>query len=164
MDFIIDKMKDADWDEVACIYREGIATGNAAFETDVPGWEEWDRDHLVNCRLVARSEGEIVGWAALSRALSRDVYSGVAENSVYVKSTARGAGVGKALLGAIVEESERWGIWLVQSMIFPENTASIAMNKACGFREVGYRERIGQMDGVWRDVIVMERRSKVVGN
>jgi phosphinothricin acetyltransferase len=162
MDFKIENMTDSDWKEVQSIYREGIATGNATFETDVPEWGQWDKSHLRDCRLVARSEGQVIGWAALSPVSGRCVYRGVAEVSLYVKSSARGIGVGKALLGALIEESERAGIWTLQGMTFPENTASIALQKACEFREVGYRERIGQMNGLWRNVILMERRSNVV--
>lgn len=163
MDFIIDNMRDEDWDEVASIYREGIATGDATFETEVPDWQRWDQNHLSECRLVARAASEIIGWVALSPVSNRCVYHGVAEVSLYVKISARGEGVGKALLKTVIEESERSGIWTLQSGTFPENLASIALQKSCGFREVGYRERIGQMNGVWRDVILMERRSKVVG-
>lgn len=163
MDFIIDKMKDKDWPQVASIYQEGIDTGNATFETEAPDWNQWDKDHLRNCRLVAKARDQIVGWAALSPVSSKHFYSGVAENSVYINSSARGSGIGKALLDAIVKESERVGIWTVQSRIFSNNTASIAMNKACGFREVGYRERIGQLNGTWKDVVLLERRSKIVG-
>lgn len=164
MDFTVEKMKDEDWPIVQSIYREGIATGNATFETDVPEWEKWDKSHLSDCRLVAKSADEIVGWIALSLVSGRCVYKGVAEVSLYVKESARGQGVGKTLLRAVIEESERTGIWTLQGVIFPENKASIAMAKSCGFREVGRRERIGQINGVWRDVILMERRSKRIGN
>jgi phosphinothricin acetyltransferase len=163
MDFIIDKMKDEDWDEVASTYQESIATSNATFETETPDWEKWDKIYLRDCRLVARAEGKVIGWAALRPYSPRLVYSGVAEVGLYVAPSTRGIGVGKALLSAVIDESERIGIWTLQAGSFPENTASIALQKSCGFREVGYRERIGQMDGVWRDVILMERRSKVVG-
>ena len=163
MKFIVERMKDEDWDEVASIYQEGIATSNATFETDAPTWEKWDKSHLRDCRLVARAEGKIIGWAALSPVSTRCVYSGVAEVSLYVAASTRGIGVGKALLRAVIDESERIGIWTLQVGIFPENAVSIGLTKACGFREVGRRERIGQMDGIWRDVILMERRSKVVG-
>ncbi len=156
-------MREEDWPAVKSIYQEGIATGNATFETDVPEWEEWDKSNLRDCRLVAKSAGEIVGWVALSPVSNRCVYRGVAEVSLYVKSSARGVGVGKALLKAAIAESERIGIWTLQSGTFAENVASIALQKSCGFREVGYRERIGQMNNVWRDVILMERRSKSVG-
>jgi L-amino acid N-acyltransferase YncA len=161
--FTVEQMKPEDWQTVRAIYLEGIATRNATFEKDAPAWEKWDNDHLRDCRLVARKDGQVIGWAALSPVSGRCVYAGVAEVSVYIAEAARGQGVGKALLQALTEASERRGIWTLQAGIFPENAASIALHKACGFREVGRRERIGQMDGVWRDVIWMERRSKVVG-
>lgn len=163
MDITVGKMQDEDREAVQAIYREGIATGNATFETNAPEWEEWDKRHLRDCRLVARVEGQVIGWAALSPVSSRYVYSGVAEVSIYVTASVRGMGVGKALLRALIAESERVGIWTLQGSIFPENVASIVLHKACGFREVGYRERIGQMNGVWRDTVLMERRSKVMG-
>ena len=163
MDFIIEKMKDEDWAAVKDIYQEGIATGDATFETDVPSWKEWDSTHLRKCRLIAGNAGQIIGWVALSPVSNRCVYQGVAEVSLYVKSSARGQGVGKALLKAAIEESEGIGIWTLQSGTFPENAASIALQKACSFRKVGRRERIGQMNSIWRDVILMERRSKIVG-
>jgi phosphinothricin acetyltransferase len=163
MKFVVERMKDEDWDEVASIYSEGIATSNATFETDVLTWEKWDKSHLRDCRLVARVEGKVISWAALSPVSARCVYSGVAEFSFYVAVSTRGIGVGKALLCTLIDESESIGIWTLQAGIFPENTASIALAIACGFREVGRRERIGQMDGIWRDVILMERRSNVVG-
>ena len=163
MDFIIDKMKDEDWDDVASIYKEGITTSDATFETDAPEWEKWDKSHLQDCRLVVRAEDKVIGWAALSPVFTRCVYSGVAEVSLYVAASTRGIGVGKTLLHALIDESERTGIWTLQAGIFPENATSIALTKTCGFREVGRRERIGQMNGVWRDVILMERRSKVTG-
>ncbi|MEE9370440.1 MAG: N-acetyltransferase family protein [Sedimentisphaerales bacterium] len=163
MDFTVDKMKNQDWDEVASIYREGIATGNATFETEVPKWEKWDNNHLRDCRLVAKSKGQVIGWAALSPFSWKRFYAGIAEVSLYVTSSVRGIGVGKALLNALIEESERAGIWTLQGMIFRENLTSLALCKKCGFREVGHRERISRINGVWRDVILMERRSKVVG-
>lgn len=163
MDIVIEEMRDEDWPEVADIYREGIATGDATFETDVSDWKKWDRNHLSGCRLVAKSEEKIVGWFALSPVSGRFVYSGVAEISIYVRASARRLGIGKALLEAAVKESERIGIWTLQSGTFPENTASITLQKSCGFREVGTREKIGCMYGRWRDVVLMERRSNVVG-
>ena len=163
MEYSIDKMKDEDWSEVQAIYRESIATGNATLETDGPDWEHWDRNHLRHCRLAARKKGQVIGWAALSPVSERCVYEGVAEVSVYVAASVRGRGVGKALLRALVEESESKGFWTLQAGIFPENAASIALHKRCGFREIGRRERLGQMGGVWRDIILMERRSDVVG-
>lgn len=156
-------MKPEDWNAVRRIYEEGIATGNATFETQAPEWVIWDEKHLQICRLVARKNGEIVGWAAVSPYSSRHVYRGVSEESVYIAASARGQGIGKMLLQALVDESEREGIWTLQAGIFPENVGSIAVHKACGFREVGYRERIGCMNGVWRNVVLMERRSKLVG-
>jgi phosphinothricin acetyltransferase len=163
MDFRVDKMKKEDWPIVQSIFREGIATGNATFYTEVPEGEKWDKNHLRDCRLVARAKGKVIGWAALSPFSRKRFYAGVAEVSLYVTASARGIGVGKALLNAVIEESERAGIWTLQGMIFRENLTSLALCKKCGFREVGYRERIGQRNGVWRDVILMERRSKVVG-
>lgn len=163
MKFTIDEMREADWDAVREIYLEGIAAGHATFETSVPEWEEWNGSHLRECRLVARSGGQVVGWAALSRVSDRCVYGGVAEISIYVAASARDRGLGKALLQALAEASERVGFWTLQAGIFQENKASIAAHKACGFREVGYRERLGRMSGVWRDVILLERRSKVAG-
>ena len=160
---IIEKMNPEDWEAVRSIYQEGLATENATFEMNAPEWEDWDKSHLRYCRLVAKRKDQIVGWAALSPVSSRSVYRGVAEISIYIAATARGLGIGKALLHTLIEEAERTGIWTLQAGIFPENAASIALHKACGFREVGVRERIGQMKGVWRDVILMERRSKVVG-
>lgn len=162
MDLSIDQMKEGDWPSVRAIYQEGIATGNATFETEAPGREAWDEAHRPDCRLVARAGDEVVGWAALSPISSRCVYGGVAEVSVYVAAAARGRGVGKALLNALITASEQAGVWTLQAGIFPENVASIAIHQACGFRKVGVRERLGQLNGVWRDVILMERRSPVV--
>jgi L-amino acid N-acyltransferase YncA len=161
--FVLDAMEEEDWPAVAQILREGIATGNATFETTVPEWEEWDRAHLRDCRLVARAGDRIVGWAALSPVSNRCVYGGVAEVSVYVAARAWGQGIGTLLLRALVEASEGAGIWTLQAGIFPENVASIRLHEACGFRKVGIRERLGQMDGVWRDVVLLERRSHTVG-
>lgn len=160
---VIDALEAEDWPAVRAIYEEGIATGNATFETQAPDWEDWDAGHLQDCRLVARQGGHIVGWAALSPVSGRCVYAGVAEVSVYVAAAARGQGIGKGLLQALIEVSERQGIWTLQAGIFPENEASIALHESCGFREVGARARIGQLRGVWRDVVLMERRSEVVG-
>jgi len=163
MNITVTSMKPDDWEVVRLIYREGIDTGNATFETETPDWEEWNRSHLQECRFVARSDRQVVGWVALSPVSSRCIYAGVAEVSIYVRSSARGQGVGKALMLALIEESERVGIWTLQGGVFPENAASIALLKSCGFREVGFRERVGQMNGVWRDVLLLERRSKSVG-
>lgn len=151
-----------DWERVRSIYLEGIATGQATFETRAPSWAEWDGAHLPAPRLVATSEKQLVGWAAVSPVSSRAVYAGVAEVSVYVGNDSRGKGVGRELLESLVVQSERNAIWTLQASIFPENVASIALHKSCGFREVGRRERIGKMNGVWRDTILLERRSKSV--
>jgi L-amino acid N-acyltransferase YncA len=165
VNYQIDVMRDEDWEQVRAIYLEGIATGQATFETDAPSWEHWDAAHLRECRLVARSgDGHaVVGWAALSPVSDRCVYAGVAEVSVYVGEKGRGQGTGRALLAALVEASEKCGIWTLQAGVFPENTASIRLHLNCGFREVGRRERLGRMDGAWRDVMLLERRSNVVG-
>ncbi|HLV37580.1 MAG TPA: GNAT family N-acetyltransferase [Spirillospora sp.] len=163
MDVVIDVMQPEDWPAVRAIYLEGIATKNATFETDAPEWEKWDSSHLKVCRLVARLDGQVVGWAALSPVSSRRVYAGVAEESIYISEVARGQGVGKKLLNALIEASEQAGIWTLQTGIFPENEISIRLHERCGFRVLGVREKIGQMDGVWRDVVLMERRSRVVG-
>jgi phosphinothricin acetyltransferase len=151
------------WPEVLRIYREGIATGNATFEVEAPSWEKWDGSHLPNCRLIAQEESKILGWAALSPVSSRRVYAGVVEVSAYVAKAARGKGIGKSLLSALIESSEDCGVWTLQAGIFPENTASITLHKSLGFREVGRRERIGKMGDAWRDVVLLERRSAKVG-
>ena len=163
MELSINGMKRADWQAVRSIYEEGIVTGDATFEAEAPPWEEWDNRFCGSCRLVAKAGDEIVGWAALSPVSSRCVYGGVAEVSVYVAASARGQGVGRSLLEKLVEESENAGFWTLQAGIFPENIASMELVKSCGFREVGYRERLGQMYDRWRDVIIVERRSDIVG-
>ncbi|HEX8847353.1 MAG TPA: GNAT family N-acetyltransferase [Pyrinomonadaceae bacterium] len=156
-------MNPADWDRVRAIYLEGISTGEATFETEVPDWERWDASHLKQCRLVAREGERVVGWAALSPVSARHVYRGVAEVSVYVAEVHRGLGAGRRLLEALVACSEGQGIWTLQAGIFAENGASRALHERCGFREVGRRERIGCLKGAWRDVVLFERRSEVVG-
>jgi len=156
-------MASTDWDAVRAIYEEGIATGNATFEKCAPAWEKWDGAHLPQCRVVARAAGEILGWAALSGVSSRCVYVGVAEVSIYVAGRARGRGIGLALLSALIECSERENIWTLQAGIFPENVASVELFRKAGFRILGTRERLGAMDGRWRDVVLMERRSRIVG-
>jgi L-amino acid N-acyltransferase YncA len=163
MSFVIDKMVAEDWEQVRAIYFEGIATGHATFEARAPSYEQWDASHLPYSRLVARSDTTVKGWAALSPVSSRLVYAGVAEISIYVGQAYRGEGLGKALLEALISDSENNGIWTLQAGIFPENSRSISMHKLCGFREVGRRERIGKMSSVWRDTLLLERRSKVVG-
>ncbi len=160
---VIDNMAEKDWDQVKKIYQEGIDTGHATFETETPAWENWDRNHLPDCRFVARYDKEILGWAALSPVSSRCVYAGVAEVSVYVSQKSQGRGTGTKLLNALIKSSEKHSIWTLQAGIFPENRSSLAMHEKAGFREVGHRERIGKMAGVWRDVILLERRSTKIG-
>jgi phosphinothricin acetyltransferase len=159
----ITKLLPADWPVVRAIYEEGIATGQATFETAAPEWPAWDAAHRADCRLVARQGGQIIGWAALSPVSSRCVYEGVAEVSVYIAATARRQGAGRALLAALIEASETAGIWTLQAGIFPENEASVALHQSCGFRVVGRRERLGRHHGVWRDALLLERRSSRVG-
>jgi phosphinothricin acetyltransferase len=148
---------------VAAIYAEGIATGTATFETNIPSWEAWDRSHLPFGRIAALENDTILGWAALSPVSSRCVYGGVAEVSVYVSAQARGKGVGKFLLQNLIRSSEENHIWTLQSGVFRENKASIALHEKCDFRIIGYKERIGQLQGVWYDNVLLERRSRVVG-
>lgn len=156
-------MLPSDWPDVARIYREGIETGNATFETSVPEWPAWDAAHLEECRIVYELDGQVAGWAALSAVSRRPVYRGVAEHSIYVSGQARGRGVGFGLLDALVEASEQAGFWTLQTAIFPENETSLSLHARCGFRVVGQRERLGSHLGLWRDVILMERRSTRVG-
>jgi len=159
----IEPMVEQDWPAVRSIYVQGIDTGNATFEKSAPDWASWNTGHLRACRLVARSGDVVLGWAALSPVSSRCVYAGVAEVSVYAARQAQGQGIGAKLLASLVEASEREGIWTLQAGIFPENTASVELHKRQGFRVVGTRERLGSMDGRWRDVLLLERRSKVSG-
>lgn len=151
-----------DWPAVRAIYEEGIRGGDATFETEPPSWERWDTAHPW-LRLVAEREGAVVGWAALSPASARYCYRGVGEVSVYVAGEARGAGLGRELLERLVELSEQAGYWTLTAGVFPENGASLRLHKACGFREMGVRERLGELRGVWRDVVLLERRSTLVG-
>ena len=158
-------LRPEDWPEVRRIYQEGIATGDATFETEPPSWEAFDGGRLPEPRLVAEvGDGMVVGWAVLSPVSSRCVYGGVAEVSVYVAEEVRGRGVGTALLGELVRRSEDSGLWTLQAGIFPENRATVALHRKHGFREVGRRERIGKMGGRWRDTLLLERRSEVVGS
>jgi len=150
-----------DWPAVEAIYAEGIATGHATFETAAPGWDEFDRGRHCEHRFVAVESGVVVGWAALSPTSARACYAGVAEHSVYVTESARGRGVGRALMNALVESADASGIWTIQTSIFPDNEASVALHERLGFRVVGRRERIAQLNGVWRDTLLLERRSKV---
>ena len=161
--FTIDAMTAADWPAVRAIYQAGIATGQATFETEPPMWEMWDAGHLPTGRLCARGGGTVVGWAALSPASLRAVYAGVAEVSVYIHPDWHGRGVGTALLAALVTAAEHAGLWTLQAGVFPENAASLRLHAKHGFRVVGRRERIGQLAGTWRDTILLERRSSVIG-
>jgi phosphinothricin acetyltransferase len=156
-------MQVGDWEQVRAIYLEGIKSGDSTFETDAPSWEQWNEGHHEFARLVVRDGNKIVGWAALSPVSKRRVYRGVAEVTVYVTESARGQGIGRVLLDALIDESERNGIWTLQASIFPENTASAKLHLRCGFREVGRRERIATLTGVWRDTLLFERRSRKVG-
>ena len=158
----VDELTAGDWPAVSAIYAHGIATRNATFETAVPSWGEWEREHMDDHRLVGRVDGEVVGWAALSRVSDRHCYRGVAEDSVYVRDGHHGQGVGRALLSALISRAEAAGVWTIQAGVFPENLASLKLHVACGFRVVGVRERIGQLDGAWRDVVLLERRSKEI--
>jgi L-amino acid N-acyltransferase YncA len=160
--FKIRDLRPGDWAEVAGIYAAGVESRNATFETAVPSWEEWAARHLARPRLVGVEAGAVVGWAALSPASARPCYAGVAEDSVYVAPGRQGRGVGRALLEELVARSEAEGIWTLQTSIFPENRASLALHQRCGFRVVGVRERIAQLDGVWRDTVLLERRAGAV--
>ena len=155
-------LRSRDWPEVARIYAEGIATGNATFETEVPSSEAWDEGHLREHRFVSKEDGRVAGWIALAPVSRRPCYEGVAEVSVYVTEGARGKGIGSELLAALVESAERGGIWTLQTSVFPENEPSLALLRRFGFRTVGIRERIGKLHGVWRDTVLVERRSEVV--
>ena len=156
-------IKATDWEIVAEIYRQGIETNNATFQQQIPTWEEWDNGHLKNCRVLASIDNKIAGWAALTLVSGRCVYAGVAEVSVYVADNFRGQNIGKMLLNKLIIESEKENLWTLQAGIFPENIASLTIHEKLGFRKVGYRENIGKMNGEWRDTVLMERRSKVVG-
>ena len=159
----IDDLRPEHWPEVARIYADGIATGNATFETEVPSWDEWDRAHRPDHRFVGLQENVVVGWVAVSSVSGRCVYGGVVENSVYVDAAARGQGVGRLLLERLVESTEAAGIWTIQTGIFPENAPSVRLHERVGFEVVGRRKRLGKLHGVWRDVLLLERRSDRVG-
>lgn len=152
----------SDWDKVKSIYEKGIATGNATFQTSAPSWQEWDSSHLAACRIVAEENGKVAGWAALTPVSSRCVYAGVAEVSVYVNPQQSGKGIGLALLSELVTLSEAEGIWTLQAGIFPENFASLRLHEKMGFRTLGIREKIGKQNGVWRDTVLLERRSTTI--
>lgn len=159
MSYVIDQMQPSDWEQVREIYLQGIRTGQATFETQAPSWESWDEGHLPFARLVIREGDAVLGWAALSPVSKRRVYRGVAEVTVYVAEEARGKGIGRALLEALIAASEAKGIWTLQASIFPENVASVELHGRCGFREVGRRERIAMLHNTWRDTLLLERRS-----
>ncbi len=161
---VFEPMNPADWEAVRNIYEQGIATGHATFQQTIPTWDDWNQGHLQHSRLVAKDGDIILGWAALTTVSGRCVYAGVAEVSVYISDVARGRGIGKTLLQELVKESEANNTWTLQAGIFPENKASIKIHEACGFRVIGSRERIGQMNGVWRDTLLLERRSSIVGS
>jgi L-amino acid N-acyltransferase YncA len=159
----IRELRTDDWPAVRAIYEDGLATGHATFETAAPSWEAWDRSHMPRARWVATASGEVLGWAALSPVSDRCAYGGVAEVSVYIAPQARGRGIGRALLEHLVQESEALGLWTLQAGIFPENDASVRLHERAGFRRVGLRERLGRLNGVWRDVLLLERRSARTG-
>jgi phosphinothricin acetyltransferase len=159
---VVRDLRADDWPEVRAIYEDGIRSGNATFETKPPSWEAWDAAH-PELRLVAQRDDSMSGWAALSRASARRCYRGVGDVSVYVAEDARGEGVGRALLERLVELSEQAGYWTLTAGVFPENEASLRLHRGCGFRGVGVREGLGEAGGVWRDVILLERRSTLVG-
>ena len=161
--FLIEAMQPNDWPAVRSIYLEGIATGQATFETDAPSWEDWNASHHQFGRLVSREADRVIGWAALSPVSRRQVYAGVAEVSVYVTGDSRGKGAGCALLEKLIRESEQNRIWTLQASVFPENAATIGLHRGCGFREIGRRERIGKLNATWRDTLLLERRSRVAG-
>lgn len=155
----IRSMLPQDWEAVKKIYEEGIATGNATFQTEAPSWEDWDKAHAPSPRLIAEENNEVLGWAAITPVSGRCVYAGVGEVSVYVSANARGKGVGKKLLQSLIEESEKENYWTLQAGIFPENKASLSLHESVGFRTIGIREKIGKMNGVWRDTVLLEKRS-----
>jgi L-amino acid N-acyltransferase YncA len=152
-----------DWPSVAEIYNQGIITGLATFQREVPDWSEWDNSHIKACRIVAMANDQIAGWAALTPVSGRCVYAGVAEVSIYVSDSHRGKRIGSGLLEELINESEKEGFWTLQAGIFPENLSSLKIHLALGFRQVGYREKIGKMNGIWRDTILLERRSRIIG-
>ena len=158
----IERLEREHWPGVARVYEEGIATGNATFETEVPTWEAWDSSHLAEHRFVALREDEVVGWAAVSPVSDRCVYGGVVEHSIYVAEAARGQGLGQRLLEELIASTEAAGIWTIQTGIFPENEGSIRLHERVGFEVVGRRKRLGKLHGVWRDVLLLERRSGAV--
>lgn len=161
---MIRSMTEEDWPEVAEIYRQGIETGSATFQNEIPSFIEWNAAHISECRFVSIEEDKVIGWVSLSKVSSRPVYCGVAELSIYIAAQARGKGIGKQLMAHLIQKSEKSGFWLLQSGIMEDNKSSIALHENCGFRKVGYRERIGRdIKGKWRSTVLMERRSAVMG-
>jgi phosphinothricin acetyltransferase len=160
---MIRKMHAGDGQRVLQIYRQGLETRNATFETEVPDWKHWDLAHHEFCRFVYAEKGEVLGWGALSALSKRSCYKGVAEISVYIDTGHLGQGIGSKLMKAVIDESEKNGIWTLYASIFPENVASHKLHLRHGFREIGIRERIAQLDGIWRDTLILERRSQKVG-
>lgn len=164
MKYIIDDMKFDDWNRVEEIYAEGIASGISTFQGNTPSWIEWDSQHIKNCRLVAKSSTDVLGWAVLSKVSTRPVYDGVAEVSIYVDSKYRGHGVATKLLNALIRKSETYGYWTLQSNIIVENIPSINLHTKCGFRTVGIREKIAKsQSGQWLDTVIVEKRSTIIG-
>lgn len=160
---IIRNLLPSDWNNVKSIYEQGISSGNATFQTSAPSWDEWNNSHLNNCRIVAEEDRKVIGWAALTPVSSRCVYAGVAEVSVYVDPSFSGRGIGLTLLNELVGLSEVEGIWTLQAGIFPENFGSLRIHEKAGFRTLGIREKIGKQNGVWRDTVLLERRSRIIG-
>ena len=162
-DITIREITEADYPAVKSIFEYGIISGNATFQLSAPGWHDWNLAKLPYCRLAAVIEGKIVGWTALTATSKREVYKGINEESIYISSEYTGKGIGKILLNALIEQSEKCAVWTLTASIFPENTASIKLHRSCGFREIGYMEKAGCMNGIWRDTILFERRSKKIG-
>ncbi len=158
----IRKLLAEDWDQVKLIYQKGIDTGNATFQTSAPSWEDWNQSHLASCRIAMQEDNKVIGWAALTPVSSRCVYAGVAEVSVYVDPAHSGKGIGLNLLNELVRQSEAEGIWTLQAGIFPENAASLSIHEKAGFKILGTREKIGKQNGIWRDTVLLERRSPVI--
>lgn len=161
MNISIDRLVEADYPEVRSIFQQGIETGLATFETQAPEWHDWDQRFWEASRIVARVHDKIVGWGALSSVSKRNVYKGVKEDTVYVSPDLFGKGIGKLLLKELIIQSEKLNIWTLQAVMFPENEASIKLHSSLGFREVGRRVKIGQLNGIWRDTILMERRNNI---
>lgn len=160
---IIRELTKKDYPAIKLIFEEGLKTGNATFEETAPDWDMWNSSKLPYCRLAAIMDGKVVGWAALNETSSRKVYKGINEESIYIATEHFGKGIGKILMNALIEQSEEHGVWTLYASIFPENTASIKLHLSCGFREIGYMEKAGCMNGIWRDTVLFERRSKIIG-